>query len=99
MKPSKNTLESLNDIDRVETSGDIRRIGGQMLLALARKEISSTDVEAAAKMIAAQAMHLMAEVKTHTHAQILRESGAELAKRLPELGNLRIGKASDVVNV
>jgi hypothetical protein len=90
MKVSTNTLESLSDIERVETSGDIRRIGGQLLLALARKEISATDVEAAAKMIAAQALHLKAEVDTHFKAQLLREKGAEIGK-LPQLGRMVIG--------
>jgi len=90
MKPSSATLESLSDIVRVETSGDIRRIGGQMLLALARKEISATDVDAAAKMIAAQAAHMMAEIKTHTNALQMREKGADLGK-LPHLGRMVIG--------
>lgn len=90
MKPSTNTLESLQDIDRVETAGDIRRIGAQMLLALARKEISATDLEAAAKMIDAQANHMNAEVKIHKTAIELRERGADLGK-IVHLGRTLIG--------
>lgn len=90
MKPSQNTLDSLSDIDRVETAGDIRRIGGQMLLALARKEISATDIDAAAKMVAAQALHMAAEVKVAKAAIELRERGAYLGK-VAAMGRLVIG--------
>lgn len=90
MKPSQNTLESLSDIDRVETTGQVRRIGAQMLLALARKEISPTDVEAAAKMIAAQAMHMQTEVKLAIAATALREKGASLGK-IAHMGQQVIG--------
>jgi thioredoxin-like negative regulator of GroEL len=90
MKASVNTLESLADIARVETAGDVRRIGAQMLLALARKEISATDLEAAAKMIDAQANHLNAEVKIAKTAIELRERGADLGK-IVHLGKTLIG--------
>lgn len=90
MNPSKNTLESLSDIERVETTGQIRRIGGQMLLALARKEISSTDVEAAAKMIAAQAMHMQNEVRLAVAAIELRSKGADLGE-IARMGQAAIG--------
>jgi len=91
MNPSANTLESLADIGRVETSGDIRRIGAQMLLALARKEVSATDLEAAAKMIDAQANSISAEVKLAKAAIELRERGADLGK-IVHLGRTLIGK-------
>ena len=90
MKPSQNTLESLEDMDRMETSGDIRRVGAQMLLALARKEISATDLEAAAKMIDAQANSLNAEVKMAKAAIELRERGADLGK-VVHIGRTLIG--------
>lgn len=94
MKPSQNTLESLADIGQVETAGDIRRIGAQMLLALARKEISATDLEAAAKMIDAQANHMNAEVKIAKTAIDLRERGADLGK-VVHLGRTVIGTPRD----
>lgn len=90
MKASQNTLDSLHDLQRVQTSGDVRRIGAQMLLALARKEISATDLEAAAKMIDAQANHLNAEVKIAKTAIELRERGADLGK-IVHLGKTIIG--------
>lgn len=94
MNPSKNTLDALSDITSVQTSGQIRRIGAQMLLALARKEVSATDIEAAAKMVAAQALHMAAEVKVARAAIELRERGADLGK-VSEMGQLRIGPARD----
>lgn len=90
MKASTSLVEALSDIPRMSTTGDVRRVGAEMLLALARKEISATDVDAAAKMIAAQAAHMMAEVKTAMTAQQLRASGADLGK-IVHLGRTVIG--------
>ena len=92
MKASPQTLEALQDIDQVRTAGDIRRIGAQMLLALARKEISATDLDAASKMIDAQAHSLEAEVKVAKAAIELRERGADLGK-VVHLGQTLIGSA------
>lgn len=90
MKASQATLEALEDIDQVRTAGDIRRIGAQMLLALARKEISATDLDAASKMIDAQAHSLEAEVKVAKASIELRERGADLGK-VVHLGQTLIG--------
>ena len=95
MKPSQNTLESLSDIDRVETTGHVRRIGAQMLLALARKEISAVDVEAASKMIAAQALHMQTEIRLAMAASTLREKGADIG-RVAQIGQQHIGGQVDV---
>lgn len=92
MKASKETISSLSDIDRVETTGHLRRIGSQMLLALARKEISATDVEAAAKMIASVSLNMQVEVRAALAAQLLREKGAQLAK-IEHLGQTMIGSS------
>lgn len=92
MKASPQTLEALQDIDQVRTAGDIRRIGAQMLLALARKEISATDLDAASKMIDAQAHSLEAEVKVAKASIELRERGADLGK-VVHLGQTIIGSA------
>lgn len=92
MKPSNNTLDAVRDIERVETTGQVRRIGSQMLLALLRKEISAADVEAGAKMIAAVSMNMHTEVKLAMAAITLREKGAELAK-VAHLGQTLIGNA------
>ncbi len=90
MKASKSLVESLSDIDAVRDTGTVRRIAGEMLLALARKEVSATDIEAAARLVAAQAAHMGAEVKV-ARAQIeLREKGADLGK-VAQMGKALIG--------
>ena len=94
MKASKDLVEALGDIKAMNTGGQIRRVGAEMLLALARKEISASDLDAAAKMVAAQAMHLKAEIDVHVKAQILREKGADIG-RLPSLGQLVIGDGNE----
>lgn len=67
--------------------------GGDWEEALARKEISAADLDAAAKMVAAQAMHLKAEIDVHVKAQHLREKGADIG-RLPALGHMVVGDGS-----
>lgn len=94
MKASQNTLESLADIGVVSTTGDVRRIGAQMLLALARKEIPAADVEAAAKMMASQAALLATEIKIAKAAIELREKGGNLTK-LTTLGRMVIGSPEE----
>lgn len=90
MKPSQNTLESLADIQQVATLGDVRRIIGQSLLALTRKEISATDVAAMAKGVDAIANSLQAEVSLFKLRNDMRENGAELGK-LVRIGATLIG--------
>lgn len=80
MKPSKTTLEALADISQIQTTGDLRRVGSQMLLALARKEISATDVMAGSKMMDAVSNSMNVEIKLAVAAQSLRESGAKLTQ-------------------
>lgn len=78
MKPSQALVEALSDLKRIEEGGDTRRVTSEMLLALARKEISATDVEAAAKIVAAASMHKMVDLKTAQWAHKLREQAAAL---------------------
>lgn len=92
MKPSQNTLESLADIDQVSTMGDVRRIIGQSLLALARKEISAADITAMSKGVDALANSLHAEVALFKLKNDMREQGAELGK-LVRIGATLIGNA------
>lgn len=87
MKPSQNTLDSLSDMKEVRTAGDVRRIGSQMLLALARKEISATDIDAASKMMTAQASLLAVELKAWSCANEMRKTGSSLTKE-GQLGEL-----------
>lgn len=90
MKASQNTLDSLANIEQVQTLGDIRRIMGQSLLALARKEISATDIVAMAKAVDAISNSLNAEISLARTAHDLRESGSALSKSV-QLGRTLIG--------
>ena len=90
MKPSQNTLESLSDMDQVRTAGDFRRIAGQALLALVRKEMTHDDASAAAKLVSSAADMLNAEVKTAITALNIRDRGGDIGKTV-HLGNLIIG--------
>ena len=91
MKPSLNTLESLADMQQVSTLGDVRRIIGQSLLALARKEISAADVTAMAKGVDAIANCLNAEVALARTSHELRQTGADLGK-IVHVGQALIGQ-------
>lgn len=90
MKPSVNTLESLEDISKVATLGDVRRIIGQSLLALARKEISAADLTAMAKAADSIANTLNAEVALAKTANELRKTGADLGQ-IVHIGHTVIG--------
>lgn len=90
MKASQNTLESLEDINKVATLGDVRRVIGQSLLALARKEISATDLMAMAKAADSIANTLNAEVKLAKTSHELRKVGADLGQ-IVHIGHTLIG--------
>lgn len=92
MKASATVLESLSNMDQVSTQGDLRRIVANSLLALARKEISATDVEAMAKGLDSISNSLNAEIKVARTAVELREKGGEIGK-VKHLGQLLIGNA------
>jgi hypothetical protein len=87
MKETPKTLEALNDMVEVKTAGDFRRIAGQALLALLRKEISSEDAVAAAKLVDSAANSLNAEVKTAMSAITIRDRGGYIGK-VAHLGQL-----------
>jgi len=89
MKASKTFLESIADIDGVKTSGDLRRIVGNSLLALARKEISAGDVESMAKGLESISNSLNSEVKVAKNAIEMRKTGADIGK-VVHLGRLLI---------
>ena len=94
MKTAATILESVGDMKEVATSGDLRRIVANSLLALARKEISATDVEAMAKGLDSISNSLNAEIKVARTAIELRERGASLGK-VAHLGRMLIGQVSD----
>ena len=78
---------------QVSTLGDVRRIIGNSLLALARKEISANDVMAMAKAVDSIANSINAEVSLARTRVDLRDKGAELGK-LVQLGATLIGNES-----
>ena len=90
MKPSTNLIDSLANMESVTTQGDLRRIVANSLLALARKEISATDVQAMGKGLESINNSLLAEIKVAKMATELRTQGGELGK-VVELGNLVVG--------
>lgn len=90
MKPSTSLVDSLSTMGSVTTQGDLRRIVANSLLALARKEISATDVTAMGKGLESINNSLLAEIKVAKMAIDLRSQGGELGK-VVELGNLVIG--------
>lgn len=77
---------------QVATNGDLRRIVANSLLALARKEISATDVEAMAKGLDAISNSLNAEIRVAKTSIELRAMGADLGK-VAHLGTMLIGNA------
>ena len=90
MKAATTLVESLQDIHQVESNGDLRRIVANSLLALARKEISASDLEAMAKGLDSISNSLNAEIRVHKTSIELRALGANIGK-VVELGNLLIG--------
>lgn len=92
MKAAKTLVESVSDMEQVTTQGDLRRLVANSLLALARKEISATDVEAMAKGLDSISNSLNAEIKVAKTAIELREKGAQLGQ-VVQLGQLVIGNA------
>ena len=92
MKAAKTLVESVADMEQVTTQGDLRRLVANSLLALARKEISATDVEAMAKGLDSISNSLNAEIKVAKTAIELRDKGAQLGQ-VVQLGKLVIGNA------
>lgn len=94
MKPSQSLVESLENMPQVATHGDLRRIVSNSLLALARKEISATDLEAMAKGLDSISNSLNTEIRIAKFTHEMRERGADFGVVAP-VGTLRIGNADD----
>ena len=92
MKAANTLADSLGNLAEVTTQGDLRRIVANSLLALARKEISATDLEAMAKGLDSISNSLNAEIKVAKTAIELREKGANLGK-VAHMGSMLIGRS------
>lgn len=90
MKAGTSMIASLNNLTSVATTGDLRRIVAGSLLALARKEISATDVEALATGLDSISNSMNAELRVAKAAIELRAQGADLGK-LVHMGQMLIG--------
>jgi hypothetical protein len=84
------TMQALDAMDEVRTSGDLRRIVSNTLLALSRKEISATDVEVIAKGLDTISNSLNVEIKMARLDIDLKTAGLKM-KSDAELGKLHIG--------
>ena len=90
MKAAPTLVESLDNMPTVTTQGDLRRIVSTALLALARKVISATDLEAMAKGLDSISNSLNAEVKVAKTAIELRDRGGDIGD-VVHLGTLIVG--------
>lgn len=90
MKASKTLLESLEHMEGVRTGGDLCQIISNAMLALVRKEISATDLEALAKGGDTVANVLNAQCKIAKMQVELREKGVDLGK-VKQIGQMLIG--------
>lgn len=86
--------DSLADRKSVATTGDLRRIVANSLLALARKEINTSDMEAMAKGLDSVSNSLHAEIRVAKASVELRDKSASLGPVHP-LGQLPLGNSAD----
>jgi hypothetical protein len=84
------TMEALDGLVEVSTTGDLRRVVSNALLALARKEISATDVEAMAKGLDSISNSINTEIKMARLHSDMRDAGGNIPKAA-EMGRLLIG--------
>ena len=92
MKASQTTLDSLSDMHSVTSKGDLRRIIATSLLALARKEISATDVCAMAKGLDAISNSMNTEMALVKLRHELRDAAVGIGANVA-VGHAAIGGA------
>jgi len=95
VKPSTTLNDSLSTMEAVTTTGDLRRIVANAMLALTRKEISATDFLSLAKGLDAISASLQTEVNIAKTRQMMLQQGGALT-RIPadvNLGQLTVGPA------
>lgn len=95
-KPSETMNEALGALAAVTTTGDLRRIVANAMLAHVRGEMSSATLEAVSKGLDSVSNSLQAEVKIARLRQEMHKAGGGLA--VPDkdagLGQLAIGGPS-----
>ena len=99
MKPSATSLEAISDIKAVTSMGDLRRIVGNSLLALARKEISATDVIAMGKGLESISNSINAEIKLARAKIELRDTGGASGGPGWAVGRRQIDRGATAVPV
>ena len=80
MKAAPTLQESLGTLAAVTTTGDLRRIIANSLLALARKEISATDAVAMAKMLDSISSSMQTEVNVAKVRLEMHKTGGAVGK-------------------
>ena len=93
MKPAQTLVESLGTMSAVTKTGDIRQIIANSLLALARKEIPASDLEAMAKGLDSISNSMNTEIKVAKTQMEMREKAGTLGKGtdIEGLGSMGIG--------
>lgn len=95
-KPSETMQRALGSLSAITTTGDLRRIVANAMLAHARGEIANNTLESLAKGLDAVSNSLQAEVKIAKLRHEMRKQGGQLGKHdepEAELGALGIGTA------
>lgn len=90
MKPSSTALAASANITTVKTTGDLRTLVSNHLLALARGETGPTNLEAMAKALDSISNSLNTELKIAKAKIDVRELAANLGKET-NLGDMLIG--------
>lgn len=83
------TMQAMDDLVEIKTTGDLRRLVSNSLLALARKQISATDVTAMAKGLDAISASIDVEIKAAKLDLELKAAGGEIPKKA-EMGRMLI---------
>lgn len=90
MKPSSTAVAASANITAIKTTGDLRTLVSNHLLALARGETGPTNLEAMAKALDSISNSLNTELKIHKAKIEVRELAGNLGKN-EYLGDMLIG--------
>ena len=92
MKVSQSVINALADLERIAGAGDVRRIVGESMLAVARGDMSGATLCDLCKGSDSISYSMEAEIKVARAKVELRALGENLG-RLTVMGNLLIGNA------